>query len=89
MQVETLEGVTSHKLKCMAYIVCSGSVAADDARAGIADIAKALYTDLTLGGLVQGFYPTGHKLEMQQEEDLLVAGGYEFEVAYYSNPGEV
>ena len=89
MTDEDLDGTTGHALNFEAYILCAGASAAADARAGIADIAKALNTDPTFGGIVKLFNVTGHSLAMQQAEENLVVGTYEFNLYYWTGPGEI
>jgi len=89
MSVATLDAGISHTLSITAVCLASGATAAATARKGLADIAKALQTDRTFGGLAQVFLPGSTALEVQQDNDLLAAGQYTFSLVYYTAAGEI
>lgn len=88
MQRETLKGATSHTLSITVALFVTGKTTPAQARDGLNDILKAIWTDPYFGGLAVQYVPKSHELTMEVDGDICGAGQVKFDLQYYtSSPG--
>jgi len=90
MSRETLRNTTGHTLSFTAALYVHGKTTASQAREGLNDMFKAIWTDPLFSGLATQYIPKNHDLTMEVDGDICGAGHIQFDLVYYTaTPGTI